>query len=352
MPTIPTVAVVGATGVTGAFTFDELLRRGLAPIAVGRNADKLAAFLKARALPDDRMRIADVHDAPSLRAALSGIDAVVSTIAPFADHGYEVAEAAAELGLGYTDPTGEAGFMMRLLDLDERAVASGATLCPGNGVSAFLGDVATQWITDRDPASSGAVFYEITDYKPTWGTTRSYLGSILPDGGPVIRDGRVHLEPFGAFSTTFAGHPAIHGIIPDAIVVSRYWKAKSFDGLFPSPAWRRPLMRAATSVVTRPRVRDLVMKLPLERLTTYRPARDRQSSVTATAEVRTAGGDLRRRSLAGNGIYPLTGAVLAATIQAMFRREKRPAGVRAASEMFGSFEEAVYLSGVREVAAP
>jgi hypothetical protein len=353
MPTSPTVAVVGATGVTGTFTFDELLRRGLAPIAIGRNRDKLAQFLKARKLPPERMRVADVHDAGALREALAGIDAVISTVAPFSENGFAVAEAATELGIAYTDCTGEAGFMMRLVhELDARALETGATLCSGNGVAGFLGDIGIQWLTDRDPASSGAVIYEMQDYRPTWGTTRSYLENILPEGGPVIRDGQVHLEPLGAFSMTVAGHHAIHGILPDAIVVSRYWPAHRFDGVFPFSAWGGNLVRAASSAMARRSVRELVMRLPLERLTAYRPARDRMSSVTVTAEVRLASGELRRRSLSGNAIYPLTGAILAATVQAMFRREKRPAGVRAASEMFASFEEAVYLSGVREVAAP
>jgi len=35
----PTVAVYGATGHTGRFVIAELLRRGITPIAIGRNAE-------------------------------------------------------------------------------------------------------------------------------------------------------------------------------------------------------------------------------------------------------------------------------------------------------------------------
>jgi putative NADH-flavin reductase len=39
-----TVAVLGAAGHTGRFVVQELLRRGLTPIAVARDADRLKAM--------------------------------------------------------------------------------------------------------------------------------------------------------------------------------------------------------------------------------------------------------------------------------------------------------------------
>ena len=39
----PTVAVYGATGHRGRFVIAELLRRGITPIAIGRNAESLSA---------------------------------------------------------------------------------------------------------------------------------------------------------------------------------------------------------------------------------------------------------------------------------------------------------------------
>jgi len=351
-PAVP-VAVVGATGVTGAFAFDEAERRGLAPIAIGRNAAKLEQFRKVRGLSAERLRIADVHDTKALERALTGVAVVISTVAPFSDHGFPVARVAAELGCGYTDSTGEGPFMQRLIDeLDAVALSSGATLCTGNGAAAFIGDAAMRWITDRRSDSSGAVLYDIRDYRPSYGTTESYLKHIMPGGGALVRDGLVSFAPFAAFSGRVAGVAGIHSVVPDPLVISRYWRAQRIDGLFRAPGWLRPVVAGATSLLLWKPLRNGLLKLPLARWMAYDAAADLRSTVTVIAEFRDAVGAVRRRQLRGRAIYPLTGKVLVATAQAMLLAAHRPAGVRAASEMFVSLEQALSLSGIEEIPLP
>jgi hypothetical protein len=347
------IAVVGATGVTGSFAFDEAEKRGLRPLAIGRNATKLEAFLKVRNLGHERRRVADVHDQSALRNALAGVSVVVSTVAPFSDNGFPVARAAAELGLGYTDSTGEGPFMRRIIDeLDGIALGSGATLCTGNGAAAFIGDVAMRWLTDCRADSTGALLYDIRDYKPSFGTTESYLKYIMPGGGARVRDGRVDFEPFASFGGHVAGLPGFHSVVPDPLVISRYWPARRIDGLFRAPGYLRPLVYAATSLLLWSPLRKLVLKLPLRRWMAYDPAADLRSTVTVIAEFRDAAGGVRRRQLRGRAIYPLTGKVLVSTAQAMLQATRRPAGVRAASEMFASLEQALSLSGLEEIPLP
>ena len=347
------IAIVGATGVTGGFAFDEAQSRGLEPVAIGRNAAKLSEFLTARGLGMDRARIADVHDAAALRRALAGVSVVISTVAPFSDHGFPVARAAAELGLGYTDSTGEGPFMQRLIDeLDAVAMASGATLCTGNGAAAFVGDTAMRWLTDRRADSSGALLYEIRDYKPSFGTTESYLKHIMPGGGALVRDGQVRFAPFAAFRGRVAGISGFHSVVPDPLVISRYWPARRIDGFFRAPGYLRPVVSAATRLLLWRPLRKLLLGLPLRRWMAYDPAADLRSTVTVIAEFRDAGGAVRHRRLRGRAIYPLTGKVLVSTAQAMLQCAHRPAGVRAASEMFASFEQALILSGLEELPLP
>ncbi len=344
------VAIVGATGVTGTFAFDEAQKRGLNPIAIGRNADKLQSFLEARGLELTRSRVADVHDLGALRAALQGVAVVISTVAPFTDHGFPVARVAAELGLGYTDCTGEGPFMTRVIDeLDPVALRSGATLCTGNGAAAFVGDTAMRWLTDGRADSSGALLYDIRGYRPTFGTMESYLKHIMPGGGPMVRDGRVHFEPFASFGGRVAGISGFHSVVPDPVVISRYWPARRIEGLFRAPSYVRPLVAAATSLLLRGSVTRFVLTLPLRRWMAFDPAADLRSSVTVTAEFRDGSGTVRRRQLRGRAIYPLTGKVLVSTAQAMLRATRRPAGVRAASEMFASLDEVLKLSGLEEL---
>jgi hypothetical protein len=72
-------------------------------------------------------------------------------------------------------------------------------------------------------------------------------------------------------------------------------------------------------------------------------------AVTVHAEAGIDAEHLKRRTLAGEGIYPLTGRILAATAKALPSRASRPTGVRAARQMFASYEDALSLSGIREL---
>jgi uncharacterized protein YbjT (DUF2867 family) len=70
--TQPTVAVVGATGYTGRFVVADLLRRGITPIAIARNAAALdAAHFDTHVV----RRQATVDEAASLDRALQGAQA-------------------------------------------------------------------------------------------------------------------------------------------------------------------------------------------------------------------------------------------------------------------------------------
>ena len=343
------IAIVGATGVTGTFAFDEAEERGVEPLAIGRNAAKLEAFLQTRGLGRERLRVADVHDAPALRKAIEGVSVVISTVAPFSDNGFPVARTAAELGIGYTDSTGEGEFMRRVIDeLDAVAQKSGATLCTGNGAAAFIGDVAMRWLTDRRTDSTGALLYDIRNYKPSFGTTESYLKYIMPGGGALVREGRVYFKPFASFGGYVAGVSGFHSVVPDPLVISRYWPARRIEAYFRAPSYLRPVVSAFTALLLWSPLRNMVFRLPLRRWLAYDAAADLKSTVTVMAEFQDAAGAVQRRQLRGRAIYPLTGKVLVSTAQAMLQHT-RPAGVRAASEMFTSLEQALNLSGLQEI---
>ena len=77
------VAIVGATGYTGRFIIAELLRRGMTPIAIARDANALSAAN----FPENEVyhRQATLNDAASLDRALHEAQAVINCAGPFVD---------------------------------------------------------------------------------------------------------------------------------------------------------------------------------------------------------------------------------------------------------------------------
>jgi short subunit dehydrogenase-like uncharacterized protein len=102
------VAVYGAAGHTGRFVVAELERRGLVPVAVGRDEAKLAvAGFATRGI---ETRLTSIDDPGSLDRAFAGAAAVVNCAGPFMDTADPVA--ALHLGIHYLGVTAED----RLLD--------------------------------------------------------------------------------------------------------------------------------------------------------------------------------------------------------------------------------------------
>jgi len=99
------VAVFGATGHTGQFVITELLRRGLTPIAIARDAMRLSAS----GFQDRNVetRVATIESPSSLDRALAGTVAVINCAGPFLDTAEPVMEAALRERIHYLDVTAD-----------------------------------------------------------------------------------------------------------------------------------------------------------------------------------------------------------------------------------------------------
>jgi hypothetical protein len=164
------VAVFGATGHTGRFVVEELLRRGLAPVAVGRDAVKLAAAgFEARGVAT---RCASVDDAASVEQALEGVAAVVNCAGPFLDTARPLAAAAVRLGVHYLDVTAEQPSTRDTLErFDAPARAAKVFVLPAMGFYGGFGDLlATAAMGDWDAADDIEVRIALDSWHPTEGT--------------------------------------------------------------------------------------------------------------------------------------------------------------------------------------
>lgn len=154
------LALLGATGFTGALTAAELAARapaGLRWALAGRNRDKLAAVAErvAAAHPDapaPELVLADVADRASLHALAASTRVLTTTVGPYALHGEPVVAACAEHGTGYLDLTGEPEFADRMYAAHHaRATETGARLIHACGFDSIPHDLGVQFVVEQLP---------------------------------------------------------------------------------------------------------------------------------------------------------------------------------------------------------
>lgn len=181
------VLVYGATGHTGRFVVDELLRRGLTPVLAGRSAERLAAVAPRHATLDHR--VVGLDDPDLLRAAVSGVGAVINSAGPFLDTALPLARAAVETGAHYLDVTAEQPAVQALYrELDAPARDAGVAVIPA---MAFYGGLADLLVTAALGGDSHASEVEVAIGLDRWWPTAGtrVTGDRNTATRLVIRDG-------------------------------------------------------------------------------------------------------------------------------------------------------------------
>ena len=164
------VAVFGAAGHTGQFVVAELLRRGLAPIAIARDP----AALAAASFPEHKvlLRQASVDDIQSLVRALDGARAVINCAGPFLETANAVADAALRAGIHYLDVTAEQPSALVMLEkYDVAAREAGIAFIPAMSFYGGFADLlVTAALGDWDYADAIDVMIGLDSWHPTRGT--------------------------------------------------------------------------------------------------------------------------------------------------------------------------------------
>lgn len=162
------VLVYGAAGHTGRFVVEELIRRGIAPIAAGRRADALVS------LPHLERRVFDLERPAAVEDALGDVGVVVNCAGPFLDTALPLADAAVAVGAHYLDITAEQPVAETLYNsLDARARATGVTVVPAMAFYGGLADLmATTALDGCSPSDDieATVLIGLDHWWPTAGT--------------------------------------------------------------------------------------------------------------------------------------------------------------------------------------
>lgn len=189
------VAVYGAGGHTGRFAVDELQRRGMPVIAVGRDAAALPAGVPTR--------VASIDDAQALARAFTECSVVINCAGPFLDTAQPVIEAAIRAGASYLDLTAEQASAMQAFELfDRTACAAGVAVIPAAGFYGGLADLlATALVGANGEVDEVTVAVALDHWWPTGGTRKTGERNRMPR--VIVDDYRLVPMPLPAATSTW-----------------------------------------------------------------------------------------------------------------------------------------------------
>jgi len=318
------VVVYGATGHTGRFVVEELLRRGFATVISGRDEERLEKL--AAEWGTVAVRPASVDDPGALDRALAGAAAVINCAGPFAVTAGPVVEAALRAGIPYVDVAAEIEANISMFaDHAEAARNAGAIVVPAMAFFGGLGDLlVTAAMGEWTAADEVHVAYGLSSWHPTAGTRVA---------GQVSHDRR-------------AGRRVR---FTDGALEYHDDEATKEDWRFPEPLGRRAVIAefsmadvvTVPSHVAVPEVRTYMAveaARDLANVGTPAPApvdalgRSDQTFVVDVA-VRADGVD-RRATASGQDIYAVTAPLAVEAVARILAGETRTAGVASAGAIF------------------
>lgn len=152
------IALLGATGFTGALTADYLATHLPADATwaiAGRNQAKLEAVAdRVETLGGVRPEIisADIGNADSMTALARSTRVLITTVGPYVQHGEPAVKAAAEAGIAYVDLTGEPEFVDAMwLKYDAVARETGARIVHACGFDSIPYDLGVLYTVQQLP---------------------------------------------------------------------------------------------------------------------------------------------------------------------------------------------------------
>lgn len=226
------IAVVGATGHTGGFVLDELTRRGLRAILIGRDAHRLAALRGLH--PGSVARVADCADTAALNHALLGAEAVINCAGPFLDTALPVADAALRARIPYLDITAEQAAVQGLETRDSAARHAQIVVLPAAAFYGGLADLlATTAINPWQAVDAIEVAVALDRWHPTPGTRLT--GQRNTAQRLVVRNNRLQPVPeprpegAWAFPDPFGAQDVVMLPFSETITLARHVRATSID---------------------------------------------------------------------------------------------------------------------------
>jgi short subunit dehydrogenase-like uncharacterized protein len=316
-----TIAVFGASGHTGRFVVAQLLRRGFAPVAIGRNSAKMAeaGFQKS----DVPIRTASIDEEASLDRSLAGAAAVINCAGPFLDTADPLAAAALRARIHYLDVTAEQPSTQAIFDrFDDAATEVGIAIVPAMGFYGGFADLlATAAMGNWNSVDEIRLGIALDSWLPTQGTRitaqRNAARRLVIEDGKFVPLAQPAPQTLWDFPEPFGRQDVSEVPFSEVPVIARH-------------------LRVA-------RLRTYLNNAPLRDLrdsTTPPPiAADEsgRSAQTFLVDVVVRNGSRTRRAIAqGRDIYAFTAPLVVEAVERILDGRVRGSGALAPGEMFHS----------------
>jgi short subunit dehydrogenase-like uncharacterized protein len=212
------VAVLGATGFTGALTAEYLARNasGTTRLALaGRSQAKLEEVRRRLGEGSSELPLvhADANDPDSLRALAESTKVLITTVGPYIRYGEPAVAACAAAGTDYVDLTGEPEFVdLMWLRYHEEAESTGARLVHSCGFDSIPYDLGALFSVNHVPEGEAISLegFVRAGGMPSGGTYHSavHIAGRLRQGVRVARERRnKESRPTGRRVRGVAGRP-------------------------------------------------------------------------------------------------------------------------------------------------
>lgn len=218
------IAVYGATGHTGKFILNELRRRELPVIAVGRDPSRLPSDLPTRT--------ATIDDPAALDRAFAGCAVIINCAGPFMDTAGPVVESALRTGCCYIDVTAEQASAKAMFEVyDQPAHAAGITVIPAASFFGGLADLLASALVGDGQANEIITSIALDHWWPTEGTRRTGARNRVPR--MVVENGQLVPMALPArridwtFDMPFGTQPMVELGFSEIITISRHLPTRS-----------------------------------------------------------------------------------------------------------------------------
>lgn len=322
------ILLLGATGATGRLILEQLIARGLKPMLVGRNQEKLAALSEKFGGLD--VAIADAQQPESLKRVIEAGDLLISTVGPFGQLGKIPLRVAVEQGAHYMDSTGEPEFMSHVYrDYEPKLKNAQMVVMTACGFDYVPGQLAAGKLMQElgDQVSTLNVTYSTADgslANLTSGTLSSFCSAIT-EQGTFYSDGQWRQDYLGGqVHEITAGDKKVMGISVPASEC--YELPRIYPGLknvnvylawFASLAGAMSLFnRLQHQLYKIPGYRSLLSaigkRIPVPNRTSPSiTARDEGNSLIVAEAYNSKGELLGERRIDGHNMYYYTGEIMA-----------------------------------------